>query len=88
MGIPLITRERAIAELFLGSSKPGFFLQGDVQTVATGAEQMASAIEQSILTAQTDQSLRQRVEQMTAITRVGREPEPDGGFGSLAAKGL
>jgi len=73
MGIPLISRERTIAELFLGSSKPGFFLPGDIQTVATGAEQIASAIERSILAAQTDQSLRQRVEQMTAITRISRE---------------
>ncbi len=73
MGVPMISRERPIAQLFLGSSKPGQFFQGDVQTVTMAAEQMASAIEQSILTSQTDQNLRQRVEQMTAVTRVSRE---------------
>jgi hypothetical protein len=50
-----------------------FFDQGDVQVVATAAGQLAGVVEQSFLRSQTDESLRRRVEQMTAITRISRE---------------
>lgn len=71
--IPLISRERGIGELMVGSFRPNFFSHGDVQTVATASGQLAAAIEQSALYSQTDHSLRQRVDQLTALTRIGRE---------------
>ena len=41
--------------------------------MATAAGQLASVVEQSILSVQTDESLRRRVSQLTALTRVSRE---------------
>ncbi len=71
--VPLIARERGIGELVVGSLRSDFFLRGDVQTVATSAGQLAAAIEQTTLSSQTDESLRERVDQMTTLTRLGRE---------------
>lgn len=71
--VPLVIRERGIGELMIGSLRPNFFAGGDVQTVETTAGQLAAAIERSTLYSQTDQSLRQRVEQLTALTRISRE---------------
>lgn len=71
--VPLIVRERCIGEIILGSLRQDFFSRGDVLSVSTSASQIAAAIEQSALSSQTDQSLRQRVDQMTALTRVSRE---------------
>ena len=71
--VPLIARERGIGELIVGSLRSDYFLRGDVQTVATSAGQLAAAIEQTTLSSQTDESLRERIEQMTTLTRLGRE---------------
>ncbi len=71
--VPLIVRERCIGEIILGSLQQDFFSRGDVLSVSTSASQIAAAIEQSALSSQTDQSLRQRVDQMTALTRISRE---------------
>jgi PAS domain S-box-containing protein len=71
--VPLIARERSLGEVILGSLKADFFNQGDVTSVETAAGQFAAAIEQSSLYSQTDQSLRQRVEQMTALAHISRE---------------
>jgi PAS domain S-box-containing protein len=73
INVPLVVRQRGIGELMVGSFKPHFFSSGDIQTVATGAGLLAAAIEQSTLYSLTDQNLRQRVEQLTALTRVSRE---------------
>ena len=71
--VPLVARQRGTGELLVGSFRPYFFSSGDIQTVATAAGLLASAIEQSTLYSLTDQNLRQRVEQLTALTRVSRE---------------
>lgn len=73
INVPLITRERGIGELMVGSFRANFFSRGDLQTVATASGQLAAAIEQASLSSQTDQSLRLRVEQLIALTRVSRE---------------
>lgn len=70
--VPLVMRERGIGELMLGSFKADFFNRGDLQSAATAAGQLAAAIEQAALSSETDQSLRQRIDQMTALTRIGR----------------
>ncbi len=71
--VPLIVSERGIGELIVGSFRPHFFTHGDLQTVATASGQLAAAIERANLYTQTDQGLRQRVDQLTALTRVSRE---------------
>jgi len=71
--VPLIIRERGIGELMLGSFRSNFFENGDLISAATAAGQLAAAIEQASLYNQTDQGLRQRVDQLTALTRVSRE---------------
>ena len=73
ISVPLIMRDVGIGELWLCSRQDGAFDQGDLQVVATAAGQLAGVVEQSYLGAQTDERLRQRVEQLTALTRVSRE---------------
>ncbi|GAB4478650.1 MAG: hypothetical protein Kow0088_18700 [Anaerolineales bacterium] len=71
--VPLIVREQSLGEWMFGSRKPDFFSQLDLQTVSTAATQLASAIERAMLYSQTDESLRRRVNQLVALTRISRE---------------
>jgi PAS domain S-box-containing protein len=71
--VPLVIRDRGLGEIILGSQKEDFFTQSDVQLAATVAGQLAIALERSQLASATDVDLRQRVEQLTAISRIGRE---------------
>ena len=71
--VPLIVRDRSIGELMLGSFKPDYFNAYDLQVIATAAGQLATAVESSSLLNQTDDSLRRRVDQLSAVTRIGRE---------------
>jgi hypothetical protein len=57
----------------LGSRKPEFFNSYDLQVVTTAAGQLASALESARLISQTDENLRTRVGQLTAMMRVSRE---------------
>jgi len=71
--VPLIVRDTGIGEVMLGSRTPDFFDRNDMGLVATTASQLAAAIERSSLYTQTDESLRRRVEQLTALNRISRE---------------
>ena len=71
--VPLIIRDRGFGEILLCSRKIDYFSQGDVQLAVTVAGQLAISLERSQLASQTDEDLRQRVEQLTAITRISRE---------------
>ena len=71
--VPLIVRDRSIGELMLGKRKADFYNAFDLQVVSTAAGQFASAIEGASLMNQTDESLRQQVDQLTSVTRIGRE---------------
>jgi len=71
--VPLVARERSIGELVLGSFKTNYFNSYDLQIVATAASQLATAVESAGLLGQTDDSLRRRVDQLSAITRISRE---------------
>lgn len=73
IAIPLISRDRGIGEILLGSTKADFFTQNDMLSAATAGSQIAIAIEQSALSSQTDQTLRQRVDQLMALARISRE---------------
>ncbi len=71
--VPLLVRDQSVGEWMFGSRKPDFFSQVDLQTVSTAAAQLASAIERAALYSQTDESLRRRVNQLVALTRISRE---------------
>jgi len=71
--VPLVVRKDGVGEIWLGSREPGFFNQGDLQVVVTAAGQLASVVEQSYLIEQTDENLRRRVQQVSAIDRINRE---------------
>ncbi len=71
--VPLVVRDQAIGEVILGSQKGNFFDRSDLITVDTAAGQLAAAIEQSSLSTQTDDTLRRRIDQLTALTRISRE---------------
>lgn len=73
MVVPLVVRDRSVGELMLGSQKAEHFNTFDLQAVSTAAGQLAAAVESAGLISQTDNSLRKRVEQLTAITRINRE---------------
>jgi GAF domain-containing protein len=73
MVVPLVVREHSLGELMLGSRKPEFFNAYDLQVVTTAAGQLASALESANLVNQTDENLRARVSQLTAIMRISRE---------------
>ena len=71
--VPLVSREKTLGELMLGSDKIEFFNNYDLQVISTAAGQLASAIESLHLLSQTDETLRHRVERLTSIARISRE---------------
>ena len=71
--VPLVIHERGIGEMMVGSRKRDFFTSFDLQIMATAAGQMAVAVEGSLLTGQTDETLRRRVEHLSSLTRISRE---------------
>lgn len=71
--MPLVVRDRGIGEMALASRQTEAFNRADVLFVTTAAGQMAGAIERSMLYSQTDEHLRRRVEELTALTRISRE---------------
>ena len=70
---PLLAHDRSVGELMLGSRASDFFNANDLQMLITAAGLLAAAVENAGLLNQTDESLRRRVEQLTAITHVTRE---------------
>jgi GAF domain-containing protein/nitrogen-specific signal transduction histidine kinase len=73
MVVPLVVRDRSIGELMLGSFKADYFNSYDLQVAATAAGYLASAVESAGLLTQTDDTLRHRVDQLSAIARLSRE---------------
>jgi len=71
--VPLVVRERSIGELMLGSLETDHFNTYDLQVVSTAAGQLAASVESAGLLIQTDDSLRRRVDQLSAMTRISRE---------------
>jgi PAS domain S-box-containing protein len=70
--VPLVVGDERLGELWLCSSKSHAFDQGDVRVLTTAAGQLANAMKHFYLSAQSDSSLRRRVQQLTALTRIGR----------------
>jgi PAS domain S-box-containing protein len=71
--VPLAAREHSLGELMLTSKKTEYFNNYDLQVVSTAASQIAAAVEGASLSNQTDEGLRRRVDQLTAMTRISRE---------------
>ncbi|MFN2195477.1 MAG: GAF domain-containing protein, partial [Anaerolineales bacterium] len=71
--VPLVIRDRGAGELILASRELESFNQSDLVFAATAAGQLAGAVERSVLYSQTDEKLRRRVEELTALTMVSRE---------------
>ena len=70
--VPLIIRDRGIGEILLSSSQRGAFQKIDQQLASAIAGQIAIALDKASLATETDDSLRQRVEQLTGLTRVSQ----------------
>lgn len=71
--VPLVVKDRGVGEMMLGSASRDYFTHYDLQVASTVAEQLALALEASRATEQTDEKLRQRVDYLTTISRVGQE---------------
>lgn len=71
--VPLVFHNRGQGELMLASNTEEHFSQSDIQLAMTVAGQLAVAIERTSLATVTDADLRRRVDQLTALTRIGRE---------------
>jgi len=71
--VPLVVRERGIGEVLVGHRAPDFFNSYDVQILATAAGQLASAIESAAFKAQTDESLRRRLDHLRALVRISQQ---------------
>ncbi len=73
MVVPMVINGRGLGEILLAGYRPGAFSQGDLQSVVSVSAQLAGAVERANLYAQTDEGLQQRVDQLTALTRLSRE---------------
>jgi GAF domain-containing protein len=73
IAVPIVIRQGGVGEILLGSGDEVFFDQNDLTMLVTAAGQLAGTLEKSILYTQTDETLRRRVEQLLAMTRVARE---------------
>jgi signal transduction protein with GAF and PtsI domain len=71
--VPIVIREGGVGEILLGSYQSRHFDQNDLTMLVTASGQLAATLEKSILYTQTDETLRRRVEQLLALTRVSRE---------------
>jgi PAS domain S-box-containing protein len=71
--VPLAVREQGYGELMLASRKPESFNNYDLQVVSTASGQLASVVEGASLSDRTDESLRQRVDQLTTLIHINRE---------------
>jgi PAS domain S-box-containing protein len=71
--VPLIVRDQSLGELMIASKVTDLFSAYDLQVVTTAASQLASSIEGMNLSNQTDEGLRRRVDQLTAMTHISRE---------------
>ena len=71
--VPMVFRGRGLGEIMLASNRVEHFNRSDIQLILTVAGQLAVAVERASLASQTDEDLRNRVDQLTALTRVGWE---------------
>jgi PAS domain S-box-containing protein len=73
VGVPLLIGEELVGTLELGSNQVGTYTEDDLVTLQIVAGQAAIALENARLYDLTDERLRVRVEQLTALQRIGQE---------------
>ncbi len=73
LGVPLVVRDRSVGEVLLFSRRQAQFDEAALLFVSTAAGQLAGAVERAFLYSQTDDTLRRRVEELSALTRISRE---------------
>ena len=73
MAAPLSAGGRNIGEMVVATRRERAYARGNLELLNSIASQLAVAIERTRLYAATDQNLQRRVDQLTALTRVGRE---------------
>ena len=73
LGVPLVVRDRSVGEVLLFSRRQSQFDEAALLFVSTAAGQLAGAVERAFLYSQTDETLRRRVEELSALTRISRE---------------
>ncbi len=73
MAVPLVVGNSGIGEFVLAKTTDDGFNGADLELASTFAGQIAGAVERARLSAQTDVSLRRRVDQLTALIRISRE---------------
>ena len=72
MVVSLSIRGKLNGELILASGKTDFFTDYDLQVASTAAGQLSSTIENLRAGSQTDQALREQLDQLITIARVSR----------------
>lgn len=70
--VPLVVGDQGIGELIVGARAEGAYSRSDVQLLSTVATQLAGAVARARLAAATDQTLRRRVDQLSALTGISR----------------
>jgi len=73
VGVPLLIGEELVGTLELGSDQVGTYTEDDLATLQLVAGQAAIALENARLYSLTDEKLKARVEQLTALQRISRE---------------
>jgi len=81
--VPLVVRGKGIGEMMLGTKKPDFFTNYDLQIASTVASQLAIAIDNARYLGETDVILRRRSDYLTAINRIARELNSSTNFKEL-----
>jgi PAS domain S-box-containing protein len=73
MAAPLAAGGRNIGEFVVAARRERAYTRAGLQLLTTIASQLAATVERARLYAATDKNLQRRVDQLTALTRVGRE---------------
>jgi PAS domain S-box-containing protein len=72
ISVPILIRNHGTGEMILLSSQENAFNRNDLQLSSAIAGQIAIALEKASLSEATDHTLRQKVEQLTVLTRISQ----------------
>ena len=81
--VPVVVRDQSLGELMIGSKKAEFFNNFDLQIISTAAGQLANAIDDASRHVLTDDSMRQKIDQLTSIARLSRDLNSTSDFRAL-----
>lgn len=71
--VPMIASDRSLGEIWVGSRRPFAFNLNDLHAATTASAQIAGVVEREHLSSQTDEGLRRRLEELSALNHMGRE---------------